>query len=145
MQCINNCSNDIWPAENILINIDEDKFEAIGHLPECPNCGAIARPNILMFGDYNWILSRSNKQQEKFYKWLDYQNENKNKIVIIEIGAGKFIPSIRHLSQSIGRSFNASLIRINPIDADVSDGELSIALNSIEALKKIQNLLLNNF
>jgi len=32
-----------------------DKFEAI-NLPLCEKCSEVARPNILMFGDWSWNL-----------------------------------------------------------------------------------------
>ena len=29
------------------------------HIPTCIHCGATARPNILMFGDWSWIADRT--------------------------------------------------------------------------------------
>ena len=35
------------------VEVDEN-FKAVGKLPECPSCHDLARPNVLMFGDYKW-------------------------------------------------------------------------------------------
>ena len=40
----------IEEADEASIDIDMNKFEALD-IPQCKNCGDIARPNILMFGD----------------------------------------------------------------------------------------------
>src|SRR5262249_43215679 len=42
------------PADPSDLAIDEATFRAPGPLPSCPGCGALARPNILMFGDLDW-------------------------------------------------------------------------------------------
>lgn len=51
LQCLFNCRERIWPANNLQIEVDQEQFLAIGRLPRCPDCGELARPNILMFGD----------------------------------------------------------------------------------------------
>ncbi len=36
------------------VTVDEEVFEAREPLPRCIRCGEMARPNILMFGDWSW-------------------------------------------------------------------------------------------
>ena len=57
MQCSLPCKDEIWKADNDPISIDAERFEALEPLPKC-SCGRLARPNILMFGDGNWIEGR---------------------------------------------------------------------------------------
>ena len=50
-QCVRPCSDTIWDARDITVIVNEERFEALEPLPRCENCGNMARPNILMFGD----------------------------------------------------------------------------------------------
>ncbi|HTP66396.1 MAG TPA: Sir2 family NAD-dependent protein deacetylase, partial [Geobacteraceae bacterium] len=53
LQCTRPCSREIW--ENVeTIQVDFTSMRAL-RIPVCVRCGATARPNILMFGDWSWI------------------------------------------------------------------------------------------
>jgi len=140
-QCSRPCTYDIWDANEIKVNVDLEVFEAIEPLPYCPSCGAIARPNILMFGDWNWIANRSSDQSGRFHNWLGELQSAKAKLVIIELGAGHAVPTVRMESQSIYRSHNAEFIRINPRDHETPAGGISIPLGSKEGIERIAGYL----
>ncbi len=137
LQCTRNCTKGIWSAKDTSVIIDIDKFEAQAPLPTCPKCGAIARPNILMFGDWNWIIKRTQQQADRFENWLGNIRNNDAKLAIVELGAGKAVPSVRLKSQSIARRKNATLIRINPRDSDIKDEGISIPLGALDGISKI--------
>jgi len=65
-QCTSRCGDAIWPADEEIIRIDEEEFRALPPLPLCPRCRALARPNVLMFGDGNWIPDRTESQHANF-------------------------------------------------------------------------------
>ncbi len=136
-QCIRPCSSEIWNAENENVIVDLDIFEATGELPKCPNCGGIARPNILMFGDWNWISHRSNEQGNRLQQWLETIESLNAKIAIIEMGAGHAVPTVRLQSQRVSRSVNSTLIRINPRDYDVHEGAIGLPLGAKEGVERI--------
>ncbi len=138
LQCAGGCTAAIWPAEGISISVQEDRLVAEGDLPTCPYCSGVARPNILMFGDAEWLSNRSALQHEKFKAW-QLQHGNK-KIVTIELGAGKAIPTARYASESMP----GELVRINPRDSDGCNGVISIPLGAIEALRAIDSVLNND-
>ena len=75
LQCTKPCSDNIWDANRIEVEIDMQKFRALEPLPLCRDCGAIARPNILMFGDGMWNSSRYEKQSESDYDWREQLND----------------------------------------------------------------------
>ncbi|MEA3352646.1 MAG: Sir2 family NAD-dependent protein deacetylase [Campylobacterota bacterium] len=134
LQCSNGCSKDLWINEQ-YIKIDMDKFEAID-IPLCPKCGAVARPNILMFGDWGFNSKRANRQEQGYMKWRK-QNRLK-KIVIIEIGAGTQIPTVRFEGEQIVKHYDATLIRINPREFEVDTKRgLSVPLGGLEGIKSI--------
>ena len=132
LQCSKPCSQDIW-ENNEEIKIDMEKFKALNY-PLCKNCKAIARPNILMFGDFRFVEKRLNLQLARFEYWLSQIDE---KLVIIEIGAGKVVPTVRNMSEKIRKSFDSTLIRINPFEADGAD--IEIKKGALEALREIKN------
>jgi len=136
-QCIQNCNKDIWKDRDTFIKIDTKTFQAKSKLPNCPNCGAIARPNILMFGDWNWISDRTDAQSFRLQNWLDNINENGYKLVILEFGAGLAVPTIRFFGENIASRYDANLIRVNPRDTDVPDGQISIPLGAKNAIDSI--------
>ncbi len=138
LQCIKPCIDDIWPAEGIEIEIDMESFEAKEPLPRCRHCGAVARPNILMFGDWEWISHRTAGQEFRLEKWLEKVGYMEYRLVIIEIGAGKAVPTVRMFSERIADRLYGTLIRINPRDYDVpSTRHISIPLKGLEGIKAI--------
>jgi NAD-dependent SIR2 family protein deacetylase len=135
LQCTKNCNGKIWEAKDEYIEVDMEKFEAI-NIPLCKDCGEIARPNILMFDDWNWNHKRVIKQESKYNKWIK-QNKNKN-IAIIEIGAGKDIPTIRNEGNLLSKKYqNTKLIRINPRDFDVDKNGIGLAHGGLDGLREI--------
>ncbi|RLA84630.1 MAG: NAD-dependent deacetylase [Epsilonproteobacteria bacterium] len=132
------CNNIIWDAKNESIDVDMDKFKAL-NLPLCNICGDIARPNILMFGDWGWNYTRSEKQENRYDNWIKSVKTKNQKLVIIEIGAGLDIPTIRlHNEALVNQYSSAKLIRINPQDFHIQKRTgISIPFGGLEGLKKI--------
>ena len=137
LQCTTPCTNAIWPnKEEIVIDYETMKAE---NIPYCKNCDAVARPNILMFGDYSWLPGRTHSQEARFDLFLE---ENRGKVIaVIEMGAGTAIPSIRYTSERIGSYYNATVIRINPREAHIRGGHISISMGALEALTHINDLI----
>jgi NAD-dependent SIR2 family protein deacetylase len=136
-QCSKPCCNEIWDANDIEVNVDENKFEALDPLPLCPNCSELARPNILMFGDWYWLPHRTQIQHQKMNSWINNSHAKNYKTVIIELGAGEAVATVRQTSERLIRDLNATLIRINPRDDYVPSGHLSIQLGALEAVERI--------
>lgn len=134
LQCCHSCDDRIWPAGTIQVDVDPIECRLRSELPRCPSCGGLARPNILMFGDFQWLEQRTATQLKRLDRWL---NEVKQ-LVIIELGAGTTIPSVRRF----GEGQNAPLIRINPRESAVhGSGRLGIPLNALEALLAIDKAM----
>jgi len=140
-QCSENCTEEIWEADKESIEIDMQKFEA-QTIPLCKNCGNIARPNILMFGDLSWIGDRTDAQEDRFYKWFNTLKLDGKKLTIIELGAGKAIPTIRNYGEKFAKkSKYFKLLRINPRDFYVSQYiGWSFPYGALEGLQKIEGV-----
>ena len=137
LQCTVPCSRHIWPNDAEYC-IDETTMRALD-VPRCPQCQQVARPNILMFGDYSWVSKRSAIQEENFDDFLQL---NRNKpMVVIEMGAGSAIPTIRHLSERLGQQQKTLVIRINPREPQIRAPHFSFSGGAVEVLSQIQESL----
>ena len=134
LQCSANCAQKIWSAGETFIEIEEG-FQAKEPLPTCPFCGAMARPNILMFGDFSWESSRTNAQRSRLVKWMDQLEAEGAKLAIVEMGAGTAVPTVRNISEQIAQRFNVPLIRINPRESFAA--EIGLPIGAVEALSQI--------
>lgn len=125
IQCIDNCDNEIWMNQ-------KNSFSTI---PKCLKCGKNSRPNILLFGDYYWNSSIANDQQQRYINWKRI-NENNN-LLVIEIGAGTTINSIRKIGDSYSLKGH-SFVRINPNDSEVKNkNAISIPFGAEEVINKV--------
>ena len=135
LQCLADCSGQIWPAGDLAIEVDRETMRARPPLPSCPNCGRLARPNVLMFGDWNWLPERSREQGRLMWQWLGANHDKK--LAVIECGAGTAVPSVRRMSEQLLSRPRALLIRINKTEADVPPGQVGLAGGALSVLKKI--------
>lgn len=135
LQCSVPCSRQLWEWDCSGLKVDLREFRATGDLPLCPQCGHIARPNILMFGDGQWLGLRSGESQRRFVDWTG--SLQGKRLVIIECGAGTAIPSVRHTCENLANQYGASLIRINPREPDGPPGTVSMATGALEGLVRI--------
>jgi hypothetical protein len=120
----------------VQVKVDHATFRAELPLPSCPLCGSLARPNILMFYDRLWSPIRFDRQQARYEAW---EKSIQGKGVVIEFGAGTAIPSVRIHSEDFARRRKATLIRINPREAQGPLGTISIETGALEALQSIRD------
>ncbi len=137
LQCSNVCSHKIWEANRTEVEVNEDTFKAEEPLPKCADCGMVARPNILMFGDWNWLPHRTDEQSQRMKKWLKRVYDEKMKLVVVEMGAGESVPTVRMKSESVVQMYGGTLVRINPRDYSVSPQHIGIPLGSAEGIEQI--------
>lgn len=137
MQCLTPCSDDIWES-NEIVEVDLDSMRA-RNIPKCPRCSAVARPNILMFGDFSWLSERSDRQSYRFNHFL-YEHRDEN-LALVEIGAGTGVPTIRRMSEHIGDQRHVTVIRINLREPYIRQPHISIACAGLEALRGIDEAL----
>jgi len=130
MQCSDYCDG-IWSADSFDPEIDVGNCRLVSKLPTCTQCGVTARPNIFMFGDFRWQDELYRRQQLRYQSWLD----KIDKLVVIELGAGIHIPTVRLESER--RAANR-LIRINPLAANIPAGQgISFSHGALETLRAL--------
>lgn len=137
LQCMENCAGNIWPADDFQPRVDNGNCLLLSPLPRCTQCGGVVRPNILMFDDWGWNEQRTARQQREMGDWL----ERVERLLVIELGAGTAIPSVRMMGAQTG----APLIRINPREPAVSrPGSVGLAMTALEGMQGIRQALLES-
>jgi len=138
LQCCGPCSDDLW-EDREEVPVDEVTMRA-GRVPACPRCGGVARPNILMFGDWSWIPARSQEQGRRVDATLSRLGDGAP-LVVIELGAGTAIPSIRHRTQQLGTRRGALAVRVNPREPDIGPPHVALPVGALEGLRAIDAAL----
>jgi NAD-dependent SIR2 family protein deacetylase len=125
-QCVEPCTDEIWEC-SFDVTVDPSTMRA---LPSCPSCGGLARPNILMFGDWGWVPHRSQRQLDELTEW----RRSHRKLAVIEIGAGTAVPTVRRQAE-LASAASGALIRINTREPAVRHGRgVSLPVGALEAL-----------
>lgn len=142
LQCLAACGSGIWSASEFFPDVDQERCRLRNAPPLCPRCVGLARPNILMFGDWQWLHERVQAQQHREVEWFRVAAQKQHKLVVVELGAGTTIPSVRHFSERVSAEFDARIIRINPREFQVpSPQDVGIPMGALEALQRIDSAL----
>jgi NAD-dependent SIR2 family protein deacetylase len=135
LQCQHGCHNDIWSAEGFEPDVDEDACHLCNEAPRCHHCGEVARPNILMFGDWDWLGRRTAGQVGRLDDWTRRQDRPP---LAIEIGAGTGVITVRRFAERAG----GPLIRINPVaETAPAAGVLHLRCGALEGIAAIHQVL----
>jgi NAD-dependent SIR2 family protein deacetylase len=142
LQCSKPCAEIVWSAAALDPVVDAASFRCCGPLPRCPHCGRLARPNVLMFSDYHFVYERTEDHRKRRHDWLTQVADSHARLLVIELGAGTTVVSVRHFSHLMARDHGANLVRINPKEADVDlPTDIGIAMPAAAALASIDRLL----
>jgi NAD-dependent SIR2 family protein deacetylase len=135
LQCRAPCHEALWPAAPPWPDVDPETVRATGELPRCPECGEIARPNILMFGDADWVPREKRRRVAAMERWLD--GRGYDRLAVIELGAGTHVVTVRTRAEITAIDYGAEHVRINPREPEGGRGAIGIALPALEALTRI--------
>ncbi len=141
LQCVAECGQSPWSGHDAQVVVDPVEFEAAPPFPACPTCGGLARPCILMFGDWQWDGQRTAAQEAKLHHWLKAVGQAQGKIVALELGAGTAIPTVRLFCEQLVDRRGAALVRINPREYQVPQGQIGMASGALAALLAIDEAM----
>ena len=145
LQCLDNCTRDIWSADSFVPVVDEYHCQLINDFPFCPHCGGMARPNILMFSDWHWQSQMQDEKEQKLMAWL----KQVNNLAIIELGAGTAVPSVRNFGERlVNHSINesVSLLRVNIREPQVLDKSncFGLSMGALDSLMLLNKVIESN-
>ena len=104
-------------------------------MPELRRSGSTQHPDV---GDGDWVDRRECQQSLQLDAWL----QSCRRPVVIELGAGTAIASVRVFSQQVIRHANGRLVRIIPREADVpSTRDVVLATGALTGLRLIERCL----
>ena len=124
LQCTEPCGNHVWLMPDVI-----DPTQP----PSCSKCGELARPNVLMFNDWGAIHDRAEDKYEAFEQWFD----NVGSPVVIELGAGVTISSVRRYASSL----DVPIVRINPKDHRIEPPNIGLQMGALQGLLALEAAL----
>lgn len=135
VQCSKPCMNTLYTVEEDFLQRLRDEPDWV---PMCPACKKhCLRPNVMIFGDGQLVEDALEQQESNFSK---FENKftlrgEKQKVlghnwVVLEIGAGTVVPSIRCEGEDCGSS-GQGLVRVNPSQAECEELEISGSHNDL--------------
>jgi NAD-dependent SIR2 family protein deacetylase len=134
-QCLNQECDHVWQNDQVEFVVDDTCMDLLSDIPTCPLCGEHARPNILMFDDHSWNRSHYQSQSKRFTDWLAQIKASNSKLVVIEIGAGQAIPTVRIIGESMAKDLESVFIRINQDEQDSISPSYSLNKGGLEAIE----------
>lgn len=142
MQCLGGCDLGAHPADPYRVELDDRSLRARPPLPSCPRCGGLLRPNILMFNDSGWDSARSDAQEAELSRWLHEHARRGSRFAVIELGAGRAIPSVRRFCAGTARELRAPLLRVNPRESEADPYEsgyqhIALPTTALDGLQRI--------
>lgn len=141
LQCTVDCGQPVWTADGVTVAVEPATMRAVAPLPTCPGCGALARPNILMFGDSGWVADRSAAQLAAHHDWLRDLRTRGVRPTVVELGAGRAIPTVRREAE-LASAASGALVRINVREPEVRHGRgVGIAAPAAATLVALDALL----
>lgn len=130
LQCLAPCRGDLWSADGFNPDVDHQACRLRNAVPRCPACGAVARPNVLMFGDVGWVPDRTDAQERRFERFAARVTHP----VVLEIGAGTALPSLRRLSHDLGWP----MVRVNLDAPDVAARQgIGLRMSALNAIREL--------
>lgn len=142
-QCTTPCCSEVWSASEPVFRIDPETLQAVGELPRCRRCGALARPNVLMYDDTRWIDAVRREQQQRFDAWL--ASVRGKRMLIVELGAGEGAASVRRVTERLLDRSLVSLVRINPTATEADEPLHVLRLPALAAIRLIHEALPERF
>jgi hypothetical protein len=140
LQCSGPCCTELWPADAAFL---ERLEREPAWVPMCPRCAgtprpACLRPNVMIFGDHKLVSGELDAQEERLRAYTSrlvatasVADGGGHNWVVLEVGAGVVVPSIRHDAEALGL-LGRGLIRVNPSPAECA------TMQSVDGLRLMQ-------
>ncbi len=140
LQCTRPCWDKVWQSDYSVYHYVEALHAE--NLPTCPNCGSLVRPNVYIFRDKTFVDTRIKAQKRRYERFLE-ANQHKS-ILLLEIGSGPTIKTIRYHTNRLIRKYTAKAIRINLHHPEIPHPHVSLPFSALEALAQIESSLISD-
>ena len=143
MQCHRNCKRFTWPSQGLGLSPDKTSV--------CPLCKRLARFNVCLIADNHFNDNKRKEEEQRWNSYLASLARSGAKVVVLEVGAGMGIPTVRRKSGEVTTSVpGAKLIRINlddpELDSNVDLGYVSedpdhVPIGGVGALEALTRIV----
>ena len=149
MQCHTDCRDQIWDTDYATVaatKIDPETGRALTDRPSCPSCGGPARFNVCLIADDHYNADERSNQLTLWDKYVAKVKKTHKNVVIVEVGAGQSIPTVRRKSAELTRLLGAKLVRINLDEAELDskvdvrhliDTHMHVSIGGLGALEAL--------
>jgi len=127
LQCSGPCCDKLQPVDDAFLTRLRNEPDWVPRCPECKN--HCLRTNVMIFDDYALVYDAIQQQEnsfdafeERFSLKDDKGRYTGHNWLVLEIGAGTVVPSIRREGEIRG-STGRGLVRINPSQAECDQQE----------------------
>jgi hypothetical protein len=91
-----------------------------------------------MFGDWSWVDTQRERKDQDLNSFLAKTKQ----LLVIEIGAGTEVATVRSFSERIAKHSEATLIRINPREPHCElSGSMGLSMAALAALQAMDELV----
>jgi len=135
LQCLEPCTHKYWSNEEVpLCELDHDTMEASNY-PTCTQCSSIARPHILMFGDFEY--TGHPEQDQRFARFFDSPVD-----LVLLVGSSGAVPTNDYIAAQRQRN-GAPVININldPSANSIVGTEYLLTMKGEEAFVQLDEAL----
>lgn len=135
LQCLRPCSRDFWDEPAVpLCDLDYDTMEASNY-PKCQQCGGIARPHILMFGDWDYV--GHSRQDDNFSRFTQGPVD-----LVILVGSSGGVPTNDYIALQY-KEARVPVININldPAANSIVQTEYLLTLKGKDAFEQLDAAL----
>lgn len=139
IQCMNGMACRFAYEENEdvpLCDLDCETMSA-SNMPYCPHCGSLLRPNVLMFGDWEYV-----DHMHHYHNFQAFMEDTGAPDIIFLVGSSSEIPTndyIAHKLQSLG----SRVVTINPDPSStrVCKPDIYLQKGALAAFTEIESIL----
>ena len=91
-----------------------------------------------MFGDWSWVDTLRERKDKALESFLAKTKQ----LLVIEIGAGTEVATVRSFSERIAKHTESTLIRINPRESQCElSGNIGLPMAALAALHSMDELI----
>lgn len=139
LQCMNGMSCRYMYEDNEevpLCDLDYENMSA-SNMPYCPECSSLLRPNILMFGDWEYV-----DHMHHYHNYQAFVQDVTVPDMIFLIGSSSEIPTNDYIAKSF-QSGGSKVVTINPDEAStrVCRPDIFLQQGALEAFELIEDVL----
>lgn len=139
VQCMNGTSCRYMYEENDEVPLCDLDYETMSasNMPHCPHCGSLIRPNVLMFGDWEYV-----DHIHHYHNFQAFVQDVRVPDLIFLVGSSSEIPTNDYIAKKF-QSGGAKVVTINPDPAStrVCTPDIYIQTGALDAFLRIGEIL----